>query len=216
MRIKEIELQTANLAQAAAFYNEVLQLPVVQRSPHRITFAAGYSLIHFKEEATAAGVYHFAFLIPPNLFLSAYQWLQSRLPLLPFNETEAIADFKNWNAKAFYFQDGKKNILEFIAHYDLEGSNMESFTPQAIIGIAEMGIGVADATQTCQALHTIYSIPYYSKGPRLQNFVAMGEEDGLLIVSEAGRGWLPTGQLTAINKVAVELELNGERISLAF
>ena len=214
MLIKEIELETGNLAKVEAFYSNVLQLPLVQRQPGRLSFAAGYSFIHFNGVEVPAGIYHFAFLIPPHLFQDAYQWIKSTIPILPFSEESDIAEFKNWNAKAFYFHDEEQNILEFIAHFDLEESGREELQTNLIKGIAEIGVGVDDVTKACAELHTIYNIPYYSKGPHLPNFAAMGEEDGLLIVSALGRGWIPTGQAATNSKVKIALEIQGNETIL--
>lgn len=214
MRIKEIELATGNLAKVEAFYTKVLQLPVVQRQPGRLSFAAGYSLIHFNSAAPPAGIYHFAFLIPPQRFQESYHWLKSRTSVLPFNEEGDIAAFDNWNAKAFYFHDGEQNILEFIAHYDLAEDALQQMSSNFIKGVGEIGIGVKDVAQACNELHTIYNIPFYSKGPYLPNFAAMGEEEGLLIVSALDRGWIPTGQVVSNSKVTIVLDCEGNCVRL--
>lgn len=214
MRIKEIELATGNMAKVETFYLKVLQLPLVQRQPGRLSFAAGYSLIHFNVAEAPAGIYHFAFLIPPHLFLTAYQHIKSQIEVLPFSDENDIADFANWNAKAFYFHDEEENILEFIAHYDLVEISEDKLPSNLIKGIAEIGIGVNDVERTCAELHTIYNIPYYGKGPRFQNFAAMGEEEGLIIVSALGRGWIPTGQAAINSKVKIVLEIQDKEITL--
>ena len=214
MRIKEIELATGNLAKVETFYLKVLQLPLVQRQPGRLSFAAGYSLIHFNAAEAPAGIYHFAFLIPPHLFLTAYQQIKSQIDVLPFSDENDIADFANWNAKAFYFHDEEENILEFIAHYDLVESSEDELPANFVKGIAEIGIGVNDVEGTCAELHTIYNIPYYRKGPRFQNFAVMGEEEGLIIVSALGRGWIPTGQAATNSKVKIVLEIQDKEITL--
>ena len=214
MRIKEISLATADLGKVEAFYSEVLQLPLVHREPGRLSFAVGYSVIHFTNEKAPAGIYHFAFLIPPQLLEPSYQWIKSRIPVLPFSEQSDIADFTNWNARAFYFHDEEQNILEFIAHYDMEQGSESAFEPHNIIGVGEIGIGVEDVTLACNKLHTIYNIPYYHKGPFLPSFAVMGEEEGLLIISAIGRGWLPTGQLAANSSVHIILDMHGELINI--
>lgn len=216
MRILEIELHTTNLQETERFYKDVLQLPLVHQSADKLSFAAGYSMIHFTKTTHLNGAYHFAFLIPRNQLQDAYNWIKSRTAILPFSEAGDIADFTNWNAQAFYFHDEAQNILEFIVHHDLENENNQPYAPQTIIGIGEMGVAVADVPEACQAMHTQAGVPFYTKGPHLQNFAAMGEEDGLLIVSTEGRGWLPTGQPAAKNKVQVVLEIDDNNTKLEF
>ena len=194
MQIKTIELWTNSLEKAEAFYAHVLQLPVLTKTANSISFQIGYSTLTFTATKGEAGSYHFAILIPKNKVAEGYRWLKSRTPVLPFDAEGDLAHFTNWNAQAFYFHDPFQNIIELIAHHDLPDVFNEPFSAHALIGLAEMGLVVPDVTAACKTLHETYGVPYYSKGPYLADFAVMGEEDGLLILSTAGRGWLPTGQ----------------------
>ncbi|MBD0294203.1 MAG: hypothetical protein ICV84_03230, partial [Flavisolibacter sp.] len=53
---------------------------------------------------------------------------------------------------------------------------------------------VDDVTEACKIINDAFEVPYFKKGPRLQVFSVMGDENGLFIVTQAGRGWLPTQQ----------------------
>src|SRR5688500_16616085 len=103
MTIQKIELQTQDLETTEAFYHQILQLPIIEKSETSVSFAAGYSVITFQLNAEERSVYHFAFLIPENKIEEAYQWVSERTTVLPYDNKSNIADFKNWNAHAFYF-----------------------------------------------------------------------------------------------------------------
>ena len=53
----------------------------------------------------------------------AFAWANKKVELIPITPTSNIADFKNWNAKAFYFYDNNQNIVEFIARFDLDNNS---------------------------------------------------------------------------------------------
>lgn len=215
MRITEVELFTSNLAITKTFYQQVLRLPLVQETEERVSFAVGYSTLHFCYQPVVNGTYHFAMLLPQNSLGAAHEWVKSRIPILPFSDTEEIAQFSNWNAQAFYFHDAQENILELIVHHDLHNETDEPFSPQTILGICEIGITVDDVERECKNLHE-RGVPYFSKGPYGPQFAVMGEEDGLLIISAEGRGWVPTGQPATKEGLRVVVESNREKMTLQY
>ena len=73
-------------------------------------------------------------------------------------------------------------------------SAAEAARVYAGIGICEIGVPVEDVTEACKIINDAFEVPYFKKGPRLQVFSVMGDENGLFIVTQAGRGWLPTQQ----------------------
>lgn len=210
MQIKKVELLTQSLADVEAFYSGILNWPPLSKDESHISFQVGYSTLTFVQTTGPVEIYHFALLIPKNKVAEAYKWLKAKTNVLPFNAQGDIADFSNWNAQAFYFHDRHQNILELIAHHDLPYTSEETFSGTSILGICEMGLVVDDVTGTCQQLHEAYGIPYFKKGPYLQDFAVMGEEDGLMIISAKGRGWLPTGQAAASNVVKIWVEVSGK------
>lgn len=123
--------------------------------------------------------------------------ITKRTTILPYNSQTTIADFRNWNAHAFYFHDNQNNILEFIAHHDLPTDSDQPFTTSSIIGVCEIGIPSEDVTEACKTIKEKFEVPYFAKGPRLPDFSVMGDEKGLFIVTKIGRGWLPTQQSAA-------------------
>lgn len=203
MHINKVELLTRNLSRIAAFYQQVLELPVIQQADDYIAFKAGASILSFRQSNNHQGFYHFAFLVPANKIEEAYKWVSERVAILPFDDSGDMANFANWNAHAFYFHDRDKNIVEYIAHHDLQNNIDTPFSLSAVERICEIGIVVDDVTDWCAKVHNSYGVPYFSKGPVLPHFAAMGDSEGLFIVSQWGRGWLPTDKPAV--KAAVEV-----------
>jgi extradiol dioxygenase family protein len=192
MFIQSLHLHTHDLAATKEFYSELLQVPMINESGKNISFAFGHSALHFHSSLENKPFYHVAFSIPNNKLEEAMQWISDKTAILPYSESQMIADFTGWNAKAFYFHDNNENILEFITHYDLKTSSAQSFSAELITGICEIGITVEDVPHACKEFHTLFHLPYFPKGPQLKDFGVMGDANGMFIVSKTGRGWLPT------------------------
>ncbi len=64
--------------------------------------------------------------------------------------------------------------------------------------------------------NTLFHIPYFEKGPRLQDFAVMGDADGMFIVSKTGRGWLPTMRPSEKHWTKVLVENDGVKNEFVF
>ncbi len=216
MFIQSLHLLTNDLAATKKFYTELLQTPIIKKSEQYISFAFGHSTLSFHASYENDPFYHVAFSIPNNKLDEALKWVGEKTNILPYSEKEIIADFIGWNAKAFYFHDNNQNILEFITHYDLKTSSTQSFSTALITGICEIGITVEDVGHACHEFNTLFHIPYFEKGPRLQDFAVMGDADGMFIVSKTGRGWLPTMRPSEKHWTKVLVENDGVKNEFVF
>jgi catechol-2,3-dioxygenase len=216
MHLKEILLVTGDLEHCRSFYGDILGLAVKNISATHISFEIGQSILSFKEIKNSQPLYHMAFSVPNNMLQPALDWINERATVLPYDEYTVIADFTGWNAKAFYFRDHDGNILECITHYDWADSSEGPFTKDCFKSIIEIGIPVDDVTIACENFNSQYGIPYFKKGPRLMDFSVMGNEDGMLIVTKKGRGWLPTQQAAEQHPMNVAIEINGNNVKLEF
>jgi len=193
MHLLKLHLQTAYLAATRHFYAETLGLPTHPSETGSVTVVMGTStLVFHPAPAGEAPFYHVAFTVPANQIEAAQSWLQARLKLLPVNETGCIADFRNWEAKSVYFHDASGNILECIARAPLQNSSTKPFGPGSLLGLSEVGLVVPDVPAYCQLLKQTHGILPFPRGPVLPEFAALGTDEGLLIVSGQGRGWVPT------------------------
>jgi len=192
MQIKEILLETASLARTRLFYSKTLELDIVAETDEKISFRAGRSLLSFREATEGKPFYHFAFNITNNKFSDSFEWMNRKLDILPVNDEMLIAGYNDWNAQSFYFHDNNGSILEFIVRFDLPYHSDAEFSSACIEEISEIGLVTENTPETADMLKTEHGIPYFKKGPRLPDFVAMGDDKGLILVCQRKRGWVPT------------------------
>jgi len=125
MKIKDLKIYSKNLSQQIDFYSNTIGLKVIENSEKRAVFQVGNSRITFEENEKFLP-YHFAINIPCNKEDEALSWLKERVEILKDEQNE-IQDFDFWNAKAIYFYDSDKNIIEFIARKNMKNEIDELF-----------------------------------------------------------------------------------------
>jgi catechol 2,3-dioxygenase-like lactoylglutathione lyase family enzyme len=217
MQILETDLLTKDLAGTEKFYSSVLGLRIIEKTDASLLISCGRSVLRFlRSEEKTNPVYHFAFAVPYVNFKEAVTWASIHLNLINLEHNNVIAEFINWNARAVYFKDNNGNILEFISRTS-EGEVMhEPFDPTLIQHIAEVGIVTDSVAVFARQLSNTYKIPVYEKQPLHDNFGAMGDDSGLLILSSPGREWYPTEVKAEKHYSKVKLMHNEELIELTF
>jgi catechol 2,3-dioxygenase-like lactoylglutathione lyase family enzyme len=186
--IKELTLYTQNLVEQIDFYSNVLEFELVYKSKTECSFKLGNSMLTFKIHENT-GPYHFAFNIYSNMMQEALNWLKERVELLSFNNKE-IVNFESWNAKALYFYDSDKNIVEFIARKNLKMDSNLPFSSKSIINISEIGIASGTMRKTYNEISALKPIELYSGD--LDRFGALGNEEGMFILANPIRKkWFP-------------------------
>jgi catechol 2,3-dioxygenase-like lactoylglutathione lyase family enzyme len=120
IKIKETCLYVHDLEKIKAFYQEVLELPVISYVPGKhIFFGAGSSvLLCFNPEDSklkqsppahfGGGKQHFAFEVAQQDYEKSKKWIQSKGIL--------ITDTVIWTegVESFYFEDTEGNVLEIV------------------------------------------------------------------------------------------------------
>jgi len=195
MNIEAIEICTTDIRQTELFYTEVLNFRLLEKNKEMISFVAGDSVLTFRSDVhLERPIYHFAFNIPNNQLKEAIKWLNGRAYLLTVDteKDSYVADFSSWNANAIYFQDNNGNILEFIVRYDLDDQSEFPFTGQSITCISEIGLVTDDVHEYIRTLTASHDIQLFTKQAPQPRFAALGDDHGLLIISETGRDWFPT------------------------
>lgn len=216
MQIRELSLRTNNLLATTQFYTQVLGLALLDQTPTSIRLSIGTSTLCFKAiQADHSPQYHFAISIPHNQVVFAIDWMKNRADLLPV-DNGLIADFRNWNAEAIYFNDNNGNIVEFIGRRDLDNASGQVFSSDSLLAINEAGIVTPDPLALAEKLKSNYGIPDFSRGPRLPDFTASGTDEGLLIIAQTGRNWYPTSQPAAQEPIQVCLINQGQEIHIHF
>ena len=109
-------------------------------------------------------------------------WAGERVP-------EAYPDdvrhFRHWNAHSVFFLDPGGNVVEYIARHDLGNEAPGPFASGDILYASEIGLIVDDVTATASRLQEVVGLSRYRGGD--EQFTALGDEQGLLLVMKRGR-----------------------------
>lgn len=212
MHIKTLKLYTTQLNLQTQFYSEILGLEVLERSATSVSFKIGNSVLQFeyKEGATP---YHFALNIPSYKEQEALEWLKQRVGILKRDEDE-IQDFNAWNARAIYFYDADKNIVEFISRRNLKQESHNPFSSQDVLEISEIGMVVKDIEQVFNTINQQMELSVY--GGDFTDFCAIGGEQGLFICIIQERHWFPQNDHAYISNFEIETIHNEQVFNLQF
>ncbi len=196
MLLAEITLPAKDLDQQAAYYADVLGLPV-QRAMEKVLIRAGESRLQFQQAAANwNGHFHFAFEIPNNHFEQAADWARRRVPLLKDENGSDIIQHTEWHARAVYFKDPAGNVLEMIARDQADtASSEEFFRPKNILRVSEIGIAAENVPTLASDIARAAGLQPY--GESSATFTAVGDLGGLLIVVERDRIWYPNSGVPA-------------------
>lgn len=189
MEIKKLKIYSSKIQEQADFYAEVLGLKIINRTDKHVSFEIGRSILEIEYKA-ATTPYHFAINIPGNKELEALKWLKSKVEILKDGKKE-IQEFGSWNAKAIYFYDKDKNIVELIARKNLNNPSSEEFGIDQFIEISEIGLGTTDIEKEFSFLNSHTGIEIFDGG--FDRFCAIGDENGLFIgINKKVKDWFPT------------------------
>ena len=194
MKIKELQLLTNNLDNTEAFYNTFLNVSVNHKTGKEISFFIGSTNVKFILSQVPDPVYHMAFDIPCNKLEEAFSWLSEKVSILPVTAESKIADIKLWNAKSIYFYDNNGNLLELISRFDLNNKSETVFEASSILSVSEIGMVTDDVPALTKAITETYDISVFEKQPAQENFTAIGDDQGLLVLVSQNRNWFPTNQ----------------------
>jgi len=199
-RILGLRLATAApLTEMKEFYRGLLGFRVLEEKPGELTFRAGASrltFIHVDSDHLDSDqenpFYHFAFNIPENKILAAREWQKKRTKLIPPGENlrdpefpADVVDFSHWNAHSVFFWDPGGNLVEYIARHDLNNGAPGPFGTDDILYASEIAFIVDDVRATASKLRLAFELEQYRGGS--DQFTAVGDEHGLLLVMKRGR-----------------------------
>ena len=216
MNILEVQLLSTDITETKNFYQDILDMEILHADESSVQLSAGLSTLIFKKADSQNPFYHFAFTIPANKFEEAHTWASQRIQLLPVTGSSTIADFKNWNAKAFYFYDNNQNIVEFIARFDLDNNSDKPFDGSSIFSISEIGIVTDHAKPSSEEMLKQYDLHFFSRQPPQDDFVAIGDDNGLFIVVNDKRNWYPTNKPSGKYWTFIKMENNRRITNLEF
>ncbi|CAH1201808.1 hypothetical protein PAECIP111893_01733 [Paenibacillus plantiphilus] len=212
LKLQCVTLLTPMLEQQKIFYTQVIGLPILNDCTDAFTVKIGHSHLKF-ERSTIAGAspfYHFAFDILGNKLDEATVWLNARgiaLNGLPQHTDQFYS--ATWNSTSIYFYDPAGNIVEFIARHNFNHSSMDPFTTDSLLNISEIGLVVHHVPAASELLRSYFSIDGYKDSN--DSFAAVGDEDGLFILSADQRVWLGSNKKAGVYKTEVVIEGAGNK-----
>ena len=216
MKLEQIQIQTNNIQETTAFYQDILDLPIIEKNSKWVTIQAGNSILKFIENAAFNSIYHFAFNIPENKLDEAIEWCKNKVGLIVIEDQNVIANFETWNANAVYFYDNNGNLLEFIARHDLDNTATENFSSKSILNISEIGIVTENPLELGNQLIEKHALEFFSKNNNSDVFSALGNDEGLLIIVKPNRNWYPTQTPSQSNPTEIRIQNNENIFELIF
>ncbi|MBC6366821.1 VOC family protein [Algoriphagus sp. AK58] len=216
MEILKLTLKSSKIDETRDFYHEKLGFKINYLNANMLSLQVGKTdLVFEKELDNCKANYHFAFLLPKNKLDEALIWLESKISVIK-NESGAIVQFPNWNASSVYFHDNNGNILEFICRNDMDNDSTYNFSTESILSINEVGLAHESPLFLANSLISEIGTEYFSKGPVSEEFVALGDECGMFVISGLNRNWFPTNQLAQNHPINVSVKEKGIEYKLDF
>jgi catechol-2,3-dioxygenase len=228
MNITELTLAMPDPVAARAFYCDLLGF-AEEHVEAGLALRVGSTRLLL--QAAAVGEqprYHVAFAVPIAQFEALRAAVGAQLPLID-DRGEVMIVSESWNTVGFYFRDPAGNILECIARTKevrSQKSEVRSQEPElskaetrqvadAVLSICEIGLVTDDVPATAADLRAALGIETY-RGAAGDEFTALGDDDGLLIVVKRGRIWYPdTGVAAAPAPTRLTLNVDGEDFALS-
>lgn len=197
MRFLHVRLHAParSLPALADFYGVRLGVELVEAGDALVAVRVGETRLDFLP-GDGRPFYHFALLVPGNRFGELLDWAAERTEFLPDRKSgEVVFDFTAWGARACYFHDPAGNIVELIAHGGIgETAREGSFAGEELLGLSELGL-VGQTAALASALRRELGLELWDGTVEDEGRLAfLGEPARTLILSRAGRPWLPTGR----------------------
>ncbi|WNQ12910.1 VOC family protein [Paenibacillus aurantius] len=215
MRITELELRTARLAEMKEFYTERLGFALAAITEHSITIVAGGTRLTFvhEEEGRILPSYHLAMNIPENQIHDAKSWLLAKgcqvlsaepLPFAGIQANEDIAYFEGTDAHALYFEDPSGNLVEFIARHRMDNASTEPFDHESILNVSEIGFPLRGSiSEAIQRLDSRFDVtPYIGDG---KTFQMLGDDHGMFILGDRAIGWYPSMVIPEVHPILMTI-----------
>ncbi len=210
MEFIEVTMNAPSPGDQRAFYGDALGLPVVGNAAHEVAFQAGRTRIRFRRAPPGTTpTYHFALRVPGNQFREAKSWLADRTELLRDGDQDEF-DWDFWGALAVYAQDPAGNVIELIAFADLPPLAADEFGAASILGMAELGLPVADVDAAVVDLRDTFGIGLWDRDEITpERLTPVGDRGATFLVVRVGRIW-HLGEAAADHSLEVTLGGVGE------
>lgn len=202
-------MYTNKLQELRGFYENVLELNIVEARDDYFQVEIGESLLVF-QETEHHSLYHFAINIPGNQYTLAKLWAKERVVL---NREDGVDDiyYSRFDADAFYFEDPAGNVIELIARRHVD--KWSDFSIESLLNISEVSITTPFVKQVGEELQRI-GIPvsgHVRIEPDELNFV--GRKDTFILLVPPNRRWYFSKKVSITSPIDIQFT-NGKSIAI--
>ena len=198
---KAVTLQTNQLIGLKFFYQNILEIPVIDEGVGSFTMQIGRSTLTFKESLLPAA-YHFAFNIPGNHMAEAKKWLQARVKLNREDNDDEVY-YKSFDADAIYFDDPAGNVVELIGRRTKYGEG--GFTINSLLDISEMSITTPYVPGVAEKLQEIGVTSRNNTKIKPDSLNFLGKDDTFVILVPPNRRWYFSNKVSETYPLEIQL-----------
>ncbi len=187
MHLRHLLLPCLDPDLSLRFYRDVLQLPQ-QGNAIRI----GWSTLECVQAQQPVGSVHLAFNVAPSRFEAAAQWIGARATLLADPQGRRQFELGGvWQSQSVYFAGPDGAVLELIARNALQQTTtgQGDFHGEELLCLSEIGLPSSNVEVVTRSLAHHFGMQPFA--PAVEGFVALGDDQGLLIVVDQARRWFP-------------------------
>lgn len=214
MELRDITIYTNDIVETKAFYLNTMSFTLIQETEKSVTFKIGNSQLTFIHTPNELEIYHYAFNIQPNHLNEAIAWSEKRFKLILSPSNNIITNFEQWKAESIYFYDNNGNLLEFIAREESPILTDKPFSSASVLNISEFGIVSEKAMEKAEELIALHNFQLFDKAVASNQFLALGDDEGLLIFVEPNRSWYPTTTKAKKSEAKITIALQNNLIEL--
>ncbi|ANY06326.1 VOC family protein [Pseudonocardia sp. HH130630-07] len=194
MDIDGVTITAGDPAASVGWYRDVLGLPgTVSGGAGRIAVGRSALVLRPGLVPEPGRGHHIAFDVPVHRFDAGADWLQDRATVLTRQGRSRFVGTAGWNSRSIYFAGPDGAVLELIGRADLTGDRPDDgtpFGPADLLSISEIALAVTDAPGTARRIRDGAGlVPFV---PELEQFVPVGDQHGLLILTHVDRVLMPT------------------------
>lgn len=198
---KAVTLHTNLLNKLKVFYQNILEMPVIDEGVDSFTLQIGRSSLTFKESRLPAA-YHFAINIPGNHMAEAKKWLQTRVELSQEDGNDEMY-YKSFDADAIYFDDPAGNVVEFIGRRTKYSEG--DFMINSLLDISEMSITTPYVPEVAEKLQEVGVTSRNNKTIEPDSLNFLGKDDAYIILVPPNRRWYFSEKVSETYPLEIEL-----------
>ncbi|MEA9588376.1 hypothetical protein VC279_00970 [Xanthomonas sp. WHRI 10064A] len=187
MQLRHLVLPCLDPTLSLRFYADTLQLPLSGNSVR-----IGWSTLECIQAQQPVGSVHLAFNVAPARFDAAAAWIGARAtPLTDPAGQERFQLDGVWQSRSVYFAGPDGAVLELIARNALQDTptGQGIFHGSELLCLSEIGLPSSNVAAVTSSVGHHFGVHPFA--PAVEGFVALGDDEGLLIVVDQRRCWFP-------------------------